>query len=171
MMGAYKGPETATYMIQDHIKSTIAANLANVRAERVDAAVTTEPPREYFIFPTQNVYRAPGIFTIFESMKITNTESNGNHINAKDYLTVACVVEDRLERLLTIKCWRYQAALMQSLHQVILTNSDSSVKLFIRVDECVFTDPVALTGQEGKEQLFRKEVGLKLIVDHIENLE
>jgi hypothetical protein len=170
-MGAYKGPEIATDMIQEHIKATIAQNLANVRNNRATAVVTTEPPREYFIYPTENVYRAPGIFTIFERMQITNIVSNGNHINAKDYMTVACVVEDRLERLLTIKCWRYQAALMQSLHQVVLTNADASVKLFLRVDECVFSDPVALTGQEGKDQIFRKEVGLKLIVDHIENLE
>lgn len=170
-MGAYQGPEIATELIQEHIRSTIAQNLANVRSDRDNAVVTTEPPREYFIYPTQNVYRAPGIFTIFERMVITNLTSNGNHINAKDYVTVACVIEDRLERLLTIKAWRYQAALMQSLHQVVLTNADSSVKLFLRVDECVFTDPVALTGQEGKDQIFRKEVGLKLIVDHIENLE
>ena len=170
-MGAYYGAETATYLIQDHIKTTIATNLANVRAERDNAVVTTEPPREYFIYHTSNVYRAPAVFTIFESQKITNTESNGNHINAKDYVTVAVVVQDRLENLLTIKCWRYQAALMQSLHQVILTNGDSSVKLFLRVDECIFTETVSLTGTEGKEQMFRKEVGLKLIVDHIENLE
>lgn len=170
-MGAYYGPEIATRLIEAQIKATIAQNLANVRAARDNAVVTTEPPREYFIYHTSNVYRAPGIFTIFENQKITNTSSNGNHINAKDYLTVACVIEDRLEELLTIKAWRYQAALMQSLHQVILTNNDQSLKLFILVDECIFTDPVALTGQEGRDQIFRKEVGLRLVVDHIENLE
>lgn len=171
MMGAYKGPEIATNMIQDHIKATIATNLANVRADRIDSPVTTEPPREYFIYPTENIYQAPAVFTLFRKWMITNSLSDGNHINAKDYITIACVVEDRLERLLTVKSWRYQAALMQCLHQVILTNADTSVKLFIRVDECIFTDPVALTGKEGRDQIFRKEVGLKLIVDHIENLE
>lgn len=170
-MGAYKGPEIATNLIQDHIKATIATALADVRAARADAIVTTEPPREYFIYPTENVYQAPGIFTLFEKMSITNPLSDGNHINAKDYLTVACVIQDRLANLLTIKAWRYQAALMQCLHQVVLTNADSSVKLFLRVDECVFSDPVALIGKQGADQAFRKEVGLKLIVDHIENLE
>lgn len=170
-MGAYKGPEIATQLIQEHIKATIATNLANVRTDRTDAQVTTEPPREYFIYPTELVYTPPAIFTIFESMKISNSLSDGNHINAKDNLTVACVVQDRLLNLLTIKTWRYQAALMQCLHQAILTNSDSSLKLFIRVDECVFSEPVALKGKTGTDQVFRKEVGLRLIVDHIENLE
>lgn len=170
-MGAYLGPEIATQMIEAQIKATIEQNLANVRAARTVAIVTTEPPREYFIYPTSNVYRPPAIFTIFESQKIFNSQSDGNHINSQDNVTVACVIEDRLENLLTIKAWRYQAALMQSLHQVNLINSELSLKLFIRVDECIFTNPVSLTSRESKEQIFRKEVGLRLVVDHIENLE
>ncbi len=170
-MGAYYGPEIAVEVIQTHIQATIAAALSNVRAERSDAVVTTEPPKEYFIYPTANVYRPPAIFTVFEHQIIKNKNSDGNFINATDLIVVACVVEDRLEKLLTIKSWRYQAALMQCLHEVSLTNSNGALRLFSKVDSCEFSPIVNLTGKNGQEQIFRKEIGLRLNVDHIENLE
>jgi hypothetical protein len=170
-MSAYFGAEIATDLIQEQIKSTIATNLSNVRTDRNDGLVTTESPREYFIYPHANVYRAPAIFTIFENQKILNKTSDGNFLNAIDYVTVVAVVEDRLERLLTIKSFRYQAALMQSLHLVSLTNSNSTLRLFSKVDSCEFSAIVNLTGKKGQDALFQKEMGLRLIVDHIENLE
>lgn len=169
-MSAYYGAEIATQLIQEQIKNTIALNLANVRTERNDPIVTTEPPREYFIYPTANVYRSPAVFTIFEGQRILNTASNGNHINAVDNIVVVAVVEDRLERLLTIKAFRYQAALMQSLHLVTLTNSDGGLRLFVKVDSCEFSAVVNLVGKKGEEAVFQKEMGLRLSVDHIENL-
>lgn len=168
-MGAYYGAEIAIELIQTQIQNNIATALANVRTERNDPIVSTEPPREYFIYPNANVYRPPAIFTVFEGQKIL-TASGGNHINAVDSIAVAVVVEDRLERLLTIKAYRYQAALMQCLHLVNLTNSNNGVKLFSRVDQCEFSPIVNLKGQNS-EQIFRKEMALRLLVDHIENLE
>lgn len=170
-MGAYYGAELAVDLIQAQIQATIATNLANVRIERDDPIVTTEPPREYFIYATANVYRPPAIFTIFEHQEIRNSQSNGNHINAVDSIVVACVIEDRLEKLLTIKAWRYQAALMQSLHQVTLTNTDGGVRIFSKVQSCEFSGIVNLKAKNAQEQIFRKEIGLRLSVDHIENLE
>ncbi len=170
-MGAYFGAEIAVDLIQTHIQATISTALANVRAARSNAVVTTEAPKEYFIYPTANVYRPPAVFTIFEHQTIKNLNSDGNFINAVDQIVVACVVEDRLEKLLTIKSWRYQAALMQCLHEVNLTNSGGGLKLFCKVDSCEFSAIVNLTGKNGQEQLFRKEIGMRLSVDHIENLE
>lgn len=170
-MGAYYGAEVAVNMIEAQIKATIATALANVRTERDDPVVTTEPPREYFIYPTANVYRPPAIFTIFEGQQIRNPRSDGNHINASDSIVVACVVEDRLERLLTIKSWRYQAALMQCLHLVNLTNIGGGVRLFSKVESCEFSGIVNLKGKNAQEAMFRKEMALRLSVDHIENLE
>lgn len=169
-MGAYYGAEIAVDLIQDHIKTNIASALANVRASRLDPIVSTEPPKEYFIYANANVYRPPAVFTIFESQKILDADG-GNHINAVDHIMVVCVVEDRLERLLTIKAWRYQAAMMQILHLVNLTNSNGGIKLFSRVDSCEFSPIVNLTGKKGEELIFQKEMGLRLLVDHIENLE
>lgn len=170
-MGAYYGAEIAVNLIEQRIRDTIATNLANVRTERNDPIVTTEPPKEYFIYPTANAYRAPAIFTIFEGQKILNKTSDGNHINAVDDIVVVAVVEDRLERLLTRKAWRYQAALMQSLHLVTLTNSDGGLRLFLKVDSCEFSATVNLVGERAQDALFRKEMGLRLSVDHIENLQ
>ena len=170
-MGAYYGAEIATDLIQTQIKNTIVTALASLRAERNDPIVTTEPPREYFIYPTTNVYRPPAIFTIFEHQQIKNLKSDGNHINAIDSIVVACVVEDRLERLLTIKAWRYQAALMQCLHLVSLTNADGNVRLFSKVESCEFSAIVNLKGKNAQDSVFRKEMALRLSVDHIENLE
>lgn len=168
-MSAYYGPEIAVNLIEAQIKATIATNLANVRTERNDPIVTTEPPKEYFIYPTSQAYRAPAIFTIFEGQKILNKESDGNFINAVDDIVVIAVLEDRLERLLTRKAWRYQAALMQSLHLTTLTNSDNGLRLFVKVDSCEFS--AIVKSGDTNELLFRKEMGLRLSVDHIENLE
>lgn len=172
-MGAYYGAEIAVQLIQTQIQNNISQALANVRAARSDANVTTEPPREYFNYPTANVYRAPGVFTIFEHQRIQNSKSDGNHINAIDTIVVACVVEDRIERLLTVKCWRYQAALMQCLHLVSLTNTDGNLRLFSKVESCEFSAIVNLKGKALRDGdvLFRKETALRLSVDHIENLE
>jgi len=170
-MGAYFGAEIAVELIQTQIQNTISTNLSNVRISRSNPIVSTEPPVEYFIYPTANVYRPPAVFTIFEHQEIKNLKSDGNHINAVDSIVVACVVEDRLERLLTVKSWRYQAALMQCLHLVTLTNSGGGLRLFIKVDSCEFSGIINLKGKNAQEQIFRKEMALKLSVDHIENLE
>lgn len=169
-MGAYYGAEIAVETIQAHIQANIATALANVRAERNDPIVSTEVPKEYFIYPTANVYRPPAVFTVFESQKILDIDTGSNFINAVDHVIVAVVVEDRLERLLTVKAWRYQAALMQCLHLVDLTNADNGVKLFSRVESCEFSGIVNLKGENG-QQMFRKEMAVKLLIDHIENLE
>lgn len=169
-MSAYYGAEIATNMIIAHLRAGMPAALAAVRTERNDPVVTTEPPREYFIYPTANVYRPPAVFTIFERQEIKNINSDGNHINATDYIVVAVVVEDFKETLLTIKAFRYQVALMQLLHLVTLTNSDGGLRLFSKVETCEFSAIENLKGKAG-DLIFRKEIGLRLAVDHIENLE
>jgi hypothetical protein len=169
-MGAYYGAEIAVNLIQAQIQATIANNLANVRTSRNDPIVSTEPPREYFIYANANIYRPPAVFTLFENQMIKNTASDGNFINAVDSIVVVCVIEDRLERLLTIKAWRYQAALMQSLHLVTLTNSDGGVRLFSKVNSAEFS-AILPHKMKDETQVFRKEIGLRLSVDHIENLE
>lgn len=170
-MGAYYGIEIAVDLIQTQIQNKIATALSNLRTQINNPIVTTEVPREYFIYPTANVYRPPAIFTIFESQKVINVTSDGNFINAQDHIAVVAVVEDRLERLLTIKAWRYQAALMQCLHLVSLTNSDGTLRLFTKVDISEFSHIVSVQGKNTQDLIFRKEVALHLNVDHIESLE
>lgn len=170
-MGAYKLSEITAQLIEDTIKANIATTLADVRVERNDPVVTTEPPREYFQYEEAHVYRAPGIFTIVRGQDFRNETMKGNHINAMTDVIVAVVVEDRLKRLLVKKAYRYQAALVQILHEVSLTNADQSVRLFSRVQNCEFSAIVNLKDPKASDAVFRKEVSLKLQVEHIENFQ
>lgn len=168
---AYKLAEIIVDLIQTSIQQNIAATLAAVRQERDDPIVTTEPPKEYFIYETPHVYRPPAVFTILRDQNIRDEVMKPNHINSNCDIIVAVVVEDRIERLVTIKAWRYQAALMPILHQVSLTNSDQSVRLFSRVQNCQFSGVVNIKNESSTENTFRKEVSLRLHVEHIENLQ
>jgi hypothetical protein len=171
MGGAYRLAETTADLIEETIKTNIAQALANVRAERNDPVVSTEVPREYFQYETAQVYRAPAIFTIIKDQTPRDSVVNANHINAMTNVVVAVVLEDRLQRLLVKKAYRYQAALTQLLHQVTLTNADRSVKLFSRVQNFQFSGLINLKNDKAPDAVFRKEVSLKLQVEHIENLE
>jgi hypothetical protein len=170
-MGAYKLAEITVDLIETAIRQNIATTLANVRTERADPTVSTEPPREYFQYETAQVYRAPAVFTIIRNQDIRDSVKNANHINSLCEVIVAVVVEDRLERLVTKKAWRYQSALMPILHQVTLTTADLSVRLFSRVQNCEFSGIINLKNENRPDAVFRKEVSLRLQVEHIENLQ
>lgn len=171
MGGAYRLAETTADLIEATIKTNIAQALANVRAERLDPVVTTEIPKEYFQYETAHVYRAPAVFIIIKDQIPRDSVMGANHINAMTDVVVAVVVEDRLQRLLVKKAYRYQAALAELLHQVTLTNSDGSVRLFSRVQNFQFSGLINLKDDKAPDAVFRKEVSLKLQVEHIENLE
>jgi len=168
--GAYLGAEVAVDLIQSQIRTYIATALQNVRTARADPSVTTEPPHEYFNYPTAEVYRAPAIFTIIQGMDIRNDVKNANFIAALDEIVVAAVVEDRVKRLVVPKAWRYQAALMQLLHLVTLTTSDGKLRLFSRVQKCTFSGIINLTADQATGAVFRQEMSLQLQVEHMENL-
>lgn len=170
-MGAYKLAEITADLIETAIRTQIAGALAQVRTERNDPTVSTEPPHEYFQYETAQVYRAPAIFTIIKNQDFRDGVMKGNHINAMTEVIVAVVVEDRTESRLIKKAYRYQAALAQIVHQVALTNSDQSVKLFSRVQNCEFSGIINLKDPKANSAVFRKEVSLRLQVEHIENLE
>lgn len=169
--GAYQLAELAVDLIEAQIKSNILQALSNIRAERQDPIVTTEPPREYFQYEMAHVYRAPAVFTIIQDMDFREETMGANHINAADRIVVAVVVEDRLKRLVVKKAWRYQAAMMQILHQVSLTSADGTLRLFSRVKRCSFSGVVNLKDPKAADAVFRQEMSLQLQVEHIENLE
>lgn len=169
-MGAYRGPEIAVDLILSQIKTNIAAALAAVRAERNDPIVSTEPPNEYFVYEHARAYRAPAVFVLFQTQRIRNAEKGANFIDALDLILVNVIVEDRIEPRVTRKAWRYQAALMELLHEVTLTSSDNALRLFSRVENCEFS-PVTLKDPKSADAVFRKEMSLALEVEHIENLQ
>jgi hypothetical protein len=165
--------EQTVLLIQKEIKNNIVTALGDVRAERSDFLVTTEPPptQSYFYYEGAKGYRCPAIFTIIDSMDMMNSERAANYINAQARVIVSVVIEDRKQDLLNIKCWRYQSALHQILHLASLTSDDGRVRLECRVARVLF-------GREFSDALnndvpagvFRKEVALHLDVDHYENL-
>lgn len=169
-MSAYQGIEIAVELIQTHIQTSIAAALVAVRAERNDPIVSTEPPRDYFIYEEAHAYRAPAIYILADDQKILNREKGANYLAARDYILVNVIIEDRVARLATKKAWRYQAALLKVLHEVVLTTSDNTLRLFSIVENCKFS-AVTLKDPKSADAVFRKEVSLALEVEHIENLE
>lgn len=171
MGNAYFLAETTVSLIEEAIKSNIAQALMDVRQERNDPIVTTYPPQEYFQYEKAQGYRTPCIFTIIKNQDFRNEIMKANHINAMCEVIVAVVVEDRIEPRLVKKAWRYQAALAQILHETSLTSSDGSVKLFSRVQNCEFSGVINLKDEKSPEAVFRKEVSLRLQVEHIENLQ
>jgi hypothetical protein len=170
-MASYRLAEIAVNLIEAQIKSKISTALSDVRTQRADPIVTTEIPQEYFIYEEAEALRTPSVFTIIQSQDFRNEVKGANHINASNTVLVAVVIEDRVKRLATIKAWRYQSALVQCLHLVSLTSTDSAVRLFVRVRECNFSGILPMNDVSTNDTVFRKEVSLMLDVDHIENLE
>lgn len=171
-MGSYRLAESTVGLIEAQIKTNIAGALSSVRTYRNDALVTLESPKEYFRYEQPAyVYQPPAIFTILKSQDIRSQQMGSNHINSLCDVFVAIVIQDRNQNNLVTKSWRYQAALMQLLHEVTLTSSDSSVKLFCKVQTCEFSQSINIKDQKATDNVFRKEVSLRLQVEHIENFE
>jgi hypothetical protein len=169
--GAYYLAEGAVGYVLNQIQSNILQALNNVIGERQNPIVTAGPPREYFIYEEAQVYTAPAIFVIIQDMDLRSETVKGNHINAMYRIIVAAVVEDRVKDKVVVKAWRYQAALVQLLHEVSLTNSAGTLRLFSRVKRCSFSGIINLKNEKDAGAVFRKEVSLELQVEHIENLE
>ena len=168
--GSYNGMELAVDLVEAQVKANITQALANVRNQRQDNTVTTESPREYFQYGVAHVYRAPAVFIIAQDMDFREGAEGQNHVNASDRIVVAVVIEDRKIPLLLKKAWRYQAAMMQCLHHVTLTTADGTLRLFSRVKRCQFSGIINLKDEKAADAVFRQEMSLQLVVDHVENL-
>lgn len=155
-------------LIQDQIKSNISVSLANVRSNRNDPQVTTEPPKSYFIFDGAHTYQCPAIFTVVDSMDLPEPQTGANFVDAVVRLFVSVVIEDREADKLTIKSERYQAALFDILHWKTLEDVPNNLKIWVRINRCEFSP--LYTKKRGDEMgEFRKEVSLELEVKHWEN--
>ena len=106
--------ESVVTSIEHQIKANIETYLSEVRVDRNDGTVTTEIPKDYFIYDGAVGYKTPAIFTIADSVDYRPSMGQ-NHINANVTVYVSLIVEDRNQRLLTLKSWRYQDALHKCL--------------------------------------------------------
>lgn len=168
-MNARKLLEGDVDLILTHIKTNIAAALADVRADRTDPIVTTEPPKSYFIYPMAVGYKTPAVFVIGDSMQFM--QPNGpNFIKALSSINVTVLIEDRTAERLTIKAFRYMAALHEVLEQTNLQTADNKLKIVCKVTRAE-NSPLYSTKEDesAPDNVFRKEVSLFLEVDHWEN--
>jgi len=155
-------------MILAEIKAKISAALLAVRTERSDPRVTTEIPRQYFIFDGAHTYNCPAVFVVVDSMDFPESSYGPNHINNLVKIYCSAVVEDRDMAFLTIKAERYQAALCRILHRTILQDDPNFIKIYSRVLRAEFS-PIFTRKEKTNEGIFRKEVSLELEVKHFEN--
>lgn len=158
--------ETTVRSIQAHIKANIATALADLRTERGDAKVSTEPPQSYFIYETAKGYKTPACFTILRDMNFQKAEMGANHITARASITVSILVEDKDREKLTIKAWRYQAALHELLDQTIL--DVTGAKIFLIVTDAQFSPVFTADKSTGPQGVFRQEMALIVEAQHRE---
>jgi hypothetical protein len=155
-------------MIKDYIKANIAGALSDVRVERGDAKVTTEPPKDYFVYERARTYQTPSVFIIADRVDLMK-QAGPNSIMANVTVRVSVVIEDVKEENLSIKAWRYQDALYEVLDQAQMVSTDGNIKLIVIVQSMLFS-PVFTQNTDKKATVnaFRKEVVLECDVRHFE---
>jgi len=161
--------ERTRVLLLSAIKSNIVQALADVREDRNDPVVTTEPPKKYFTYDYAITYECPAIFCVVERLQTVNEQFKSNHVNAEVSVSVAAVVEETDGDRLVTKIERYQSALFQILHEVVLEDKARGVKIYSTVDTCEF-GPTFIKDQDKKMGRFRREAVLTLKVKHFENL-
>lgn len=161
--------EIAVREIESLIKSEIVDVLAALRTDRGDAKVSTEPPQSYFIYEEAKGYRTPAVFIIARNIDFQKENYQANHITAKVDVGVSVLVEDKEKDKLTIKAWRYQAALLEILDQKIILVTGDKAKLFLIVKSADFSPVFTIEGTKGSHGVFRKEVALTLEVQQRES--
>lgn len=157
---------TVTQIIQ-HIKDNIDSSLADLRTDRTDNKVNTNPPVDYFPYAKAVGYRVPCVFVIGRNVQFLQ-ERGQNHINAQITAQVSVVLEDQESERLTYKCWRYADAMHAILDQVELISTNLKIKNKIKVTSSEFGDAVQIKSQV--ESPFRMETMLMLEIEHYEQM-
>lgn len=151
------------------IKANIAAELADIRADRGDPTVTVENPKSYFIYDGAHTYQCPAIFVVVDSGEVPDSTTRTNYVSAKMKVFVSAVVEGSYEKALTINCERYQAALFKILHQATIADMTDNVKIYITCKRFQFSPLYTKSRKSENMGDFRKEVAIELEVQHWEN--
>jgi hypothetical protein len=160
--------ETSVREIQSLIKAEISTALSDLRIDRGDAKVSTEVPQSYFIYEQAKAYKTPACFVICRDMNFQKDQLGANFITAKAGIVVSIVVEDKDREKLTVKAWRYQAALHSILDQRSILVTPNKAKITIIVTDALFSPTFTSEGSKGSEGVFRQEMALTLEVQHRE---
>jgi hypothetical protein len=165
-MAAQDIVEFTVNSIITELRAQMPGALAAVRADRVDAAVTTEAPRDYFIYEKIIGYRTPAIVVVADDVDF-RLDRGPNSVSALVTIMVSCVVEDRKADLLTIKTYRYSDALYHCLNRVQFVDNVNKRKSIVKVTRMDFSR--TLEAASNVESPFRKEVMLTCEVEHYES--
>ena len=157
--------ESSIVMIRDHLKANMPQALIDVRTDRVDGQVTTEPPKSYFIYSPAIAYQAPAVFVIAEKCDFKLNRGQ-NHINATVNVLCSVVVEDRDAEKLEFKLFRYHDAIQHLLDNTYLDDQARNIRCVVKVITSDFGQ--GLKHQTAQETIFRKEVMFTLDVEHYE---
>ncbi len=170
-MIVYSITESSIKLVQKHLQDNIATALANLRSERNDPKVSSEPPKKdsYFIYERAVGYQPPAVFTIADDVDFQNS-AGPNTVLAVVKARVSVVVEDILQDNLTVKAWRYQDALYALLNKTVLVSANEGVKIVVVVQGATFS-PVFTqdTDVKSARNTFRKEVVLNCDLNHFES--
>ena len=169
MPSSLKLAETTIELIKVYIRANLGAALAEVWNDRNDGRVTLETPSEYFIYVPTHAYRRPAIIITCNDFNF-RLPSGPNFINALARVNVELVVQDRDSNSLTIKTWRYQAALVKLLDNAELTTTDNSVKIVTKVIATPFSGDGTMEERDPQDPIavFAKGVQIELDVEHYE---
>ena len=172
MSGAYQLTEICVNAIIAELQANLPSALSAVNTARGnDGQGNLLPPREYFIYGTEKNYRKPVVFVIATGFEF-QLDRGSNHINATHDINVSVVIEDRLEKLLTIAAWRYQAALVSVLHLNQLNGPSNQSKMVPKVVDIKYSPIYSEDSKKGSsEAVFCKEVLVGLRVEHFEPFE
>jgi len=152
-----------------YIKQFIGAELLRVSQDRPDNRVSMEGPKEYHIFDKAIGYRCPAIIVLGDTVDFA-LDRGQNFIASKNTVYVSAVVEDRDAELLTLKCWRYQDALVAVLNNAHIDVPSANIRNVVKVIRAEYSNTFQNKAQNPGESdnPFRKEVMLTLEVEHFE---
>ena len=167
-MAAPRMAEATVDLITAALKAGIVAALADVRADRADAKVSTEAVKSWFITEKARGYQLPAVFVIADDFDFMKGQHRANHINAIARVTVTVMLEDQDSTILTRRAWRYGSAVHQILDQNELTSVDLRVKLAVVITRTTYSP--LFVKEDSPEGPFRKEIRMECEVNHWESV-
>lgn len=162
--------ETAVDLIVGQLKTALPTALQDIRINRADNSVTMEPPRDYYIYPRSQGYRAPAVFVIGDRIEFLKDQKQANFIDATCRVNISVLVEDKDSERLMRKSYRYQAAIHQVLDQAVLQSADGQARMTVVIMNASFSGIYSNLKEGDPQSVFRQEVALECDVQNYEQL-
>lgn len=165
-MSAVNLTERITYETIALIQANIATALSEVRAERVDPSVNTELPKSYFPYAPSHAFQCPAVSVIADNIDF-HLERGQNFLDATVAALCSVCVEDKTQKDLQKKAWRYQDALFQILNRAQIEGPE--FKFIIKVTRARYSSDNTMKADPTSQSVFQKEVVLDLEIESYQN--